>query len=161
MKLVAKNNDKREAGFTLPEVIIAGVILVIICAGTAQTFVVATQINRGNNLRMQALSVLQQEVEFYRSLKFVPGQGTAADLINHRSNWIYAGTHARPTRTSADGRVFNLTITITNLTPSTEEHLVKYKRIVISATPVIAQTEGWLNNASLNTSVTVERVRSN
>lgn len=108
---------------------------------------------------MQALSVLQQEVEFYRSLKFVPGQGTAADLPNHRSAWIYGGTYTRPTRTSADGRVFNISVTITNLTPSTQEELVRFKRITITATPAIAESEGWLQN--LNTAVTLERVRSN
>jgi type II secretory pathway pseudopilin PulG len=155
--LVKKRNT--QSGFTIPEVLVAGMILMILGVGTLQTFVFATRVNRGNNLRLQALSVLQQEVEFYRSLKYVPGQGTAADLPNHRSNWIYAGNHTRPTRTSADGRVFNISVTITNLTPSTDEHLVRFKRIVITATPALAETQGWLQN--LDTTVTLERVRSN
>lgn len=149
---------RSESGFTIPEVIVAGVILVIICVGTAQTFIFATQINRGNNLRMQALSVLQQEVEYYRSLTFSPGDETALGLDSHRPLEIRTGTHTRPARTSADGIVFNISVVVTNLTPSVEEHLVRYKRITITATPAVAQT-GWLNN--LNTQVTVERVRSN
>jgi type II secretory pathway pseudopilin PulG len=150
---------KSNSGFTIPEIIIAGVILIIIGVGTAQTFVFATRMNRGNNLRMQALSVLQQEVEYYRSLKFVPGLETDLDLPNHRVAELYAGSHTRPTRTSATDRVFNITVNVVNLTPSTEERLVRFKRITITATPVVAENEGWLQD--LNTNVTVERVRSN
>jgi type II secretory pathway pseudopilin PulG len=153
----SKNNSV--SGFTIPEVIIAGTILAIICVGTAQTYILATRINRGNNLRMQALSVLQQEVEYYRSLKFIPGLETDADLPNHRKAELYAGTHVRPTRIAADGRIFNISVQVVNLTPSTEERLVRFKRLTITATPTLAENEGWLQN--LGTSVAVERVRSN
>lgn len=168
-----KSKFDQNRGFTIPEVIVAGVILIIICIGTAQTFIFATRINRGNNLRMQALSVLQQEVEYYRSLKFVPGAELAgAPLDLHRPMEIRGSaagtTHIRPIRTSKDGQQFNLTVVVTNLTPTTgspavpvAEHLIKYKRIQITATPVIAQSEGWLSNANLSTTVTLERVRSN
>lgn len=150
-----------ESGFTIPEVIVAGVIMVIICVGTMETFVYATRMNRGNNLRMQALSVLQQEVEYFRSLQFVPGLETAADLNNHRSPDIRAGgPRVRGQRTSADGTVFDLTITVTNLSPSTDEALVRFKQITITATPVITES-GWLSNVNLGTSVTVQRVRAN
>src|SRR5436190_16046460 len=97
-----------EAGFTLIEVIIATGIMVILCIGTLTVFSHATKINRGNNLRAQAQSVLQQEVEYYRSLKFIPGAETAADLDNHRPvsdglRGSAAGiTYSRPQRTSAD-----------------------------------------------------------
>jgi type II secretory pathway pseudopilin PulG len=157
------STDINERGFTIPEVIIAGVIMVIISVGTLETFVYATRMNRGNNFRMQALSVLQQEVEYFRSLQFVPGLETTADLNNHRSNDIRAGTRVRGQRTSADGHVFNLTVTVTNLsTPNsgTNEEVVRYKEITITAQPVVVQ-QGWLSNANLNTSVTVQRVRAN
>jgi type II secretory pathway pseudopilin PulG len=162
------------AGFTIPEVIIAGVILIIICVGTAQTFIFATRINRGNNLRMQALSVLQAEVEHYRSLKFVPGPEVddAGILNSHRAAEIRGSaagiTYNRPIRTSKDGQQFNLTVVVTNLSPTTgspavpvAEYLIRYKRITITATPVLTQSEGWLSNSNLNTTVTLERVRSN
>src|SRR5215203_6733339 len=50
-------------GFTIPEVIIAGTIMIVICVGTLTVFSYVVKINRGNNLRMQALSVLQAKVE--------------------------------------------------------------------------------------------------
>jgi len=49
---------------------------------------------------MQALSVLQTEVEYYRSLKFVPGLQTTADLPNHRVTDLYAGSHTLSTVTT-------------------------------------------------------------
>lgn len=155
------------AGFTIPEVIVAGVILIIICVGTLQSFIFATRINRANNLRMQALSVLQQEVEYYRSLKFVPGpELPGAPLNAHRPLEIQAGIHTRPVRTSADGQQFNLVVDVKNISPQVAglpvaEHLIKYKRIEITATPVVTQNEPWLSDTSLNTKVVLERVRSN
>jgi type II secretory pathway pseudopilin PulG len=148
-----------EAGFTLIEVILAGAIMIILCVGTVTVYTYAVRINQGNDLRSQAQSVLQQEAEYYRSLKFVPGAETAADLPNHRSTDLYAGTHNRPNRTSANGQVFTLTVTVTNIAPpSTVEELNRFKQITIVATPVIARS-GWLSN--LNTTLTLQRVRAN
>jgi type II secretory pathway pseudopilin PulG len=72
-------------GFTLVEVIVAASIMIILCVGILSVFSYVTKINRGENLRMQALSVLQKEVEHYRSLKFVPGAETDANLPSHRA----------------------------------------------------------------------------
>lgn len=149
----------RANGFTIPEVIIAGMIMIILCVGTLTVFSYVVKINRGNNLRMQALSVLQAKVEYYRSLKFVPGQETAADLPNHRNPDLYAGNHTLTSITTPDGRVFNITATVTNLTPGADEAHTKFKEILITATPQVAETDGWLRN--LNTNVTIQRVRSN
>lgn len=154
--------EKGGRGFTIPEVIIAGSIMIILCVGTMTAYVQAIKLNRGNNLRMQALAVLQLEVEFYRSLKFVPGLQTAGDLNNHRPNEIRVGSHALPNRTSADGRVFTMTAEVTNIafTPAgTAEEQSLLKEITIEAEPLVAETEGWLRE--LNTKVTVQRVRSN
>jgi Tfp pilus assembly protein PilV len=149
---------KQIKGFTIPEVIIAGVIMIVLCVGTLTMFSYAVKINRGNNLRMQALAVLQLEVEHYRSLKFVPGLEAEDDLDNHRLEEIFAGTHNRPSRTSADGRVFNITVQVVNQ-DGLAEHLTKFKTITINAEPQVAETEGWLQN--LGTNVTVQRTRSN
>jgi len=149
----------RALGFTLVEVLIAAGIMIILCVGTLTVFTHAVRINRGNNLRSQAQSVLQQEVEYYRSLKFVPGAETSADLVNHRSTDIYAGSHTRPQRTSPDGRVFDITVTVVNVAPpSTVEELCRFKEITIVAVPHIAET-GWL--ANLNTNLVIQRVRAN
>jgi type II secretory pathway pseudopilin PulG len=135
--------------------------MIILCVGLLTVFSYVTKINRGENLRMQALSVLQKEIEHYRSLKFIPGAQTAADLNNHRNTELRSGTHTRPPRTSSDNRVFNITVTVVNIAPpSTAEELCRYKEITITAVPQVAE-EGWLSNANLRTNVTIQRVRSN
>src|SRR5687768_248714 len=150
-----------DEGFTLIEVIIAAGLMIILSVGTLTVFTHAVRINRGNNLRSQAQTVLQQEVEYYRGLKFVPGLETVADLNNHRHTDIRVGSRTRPQRTSSDGRVFNIDVTVTNLASGpagTDEHVCRYKEITITATPAVAET-GWL--ANLNTNVTIQRVRIN
>jgi type II secretory pathway pseudopilin PulG len=151
---VAMNKDtryQRSAGFTIPEVIVAGSIMIILCVGTLSVFAFVVKINRGNNLRMQALSVLQLEVEFYRSLKFVP-VGTDAQLN--------AGTYTNVRQhTTPDGRVFNITVVIANLPAATPDSTSTFKQITITATPVVAERDAWLQN--LHTDVTIQRVRSN
>ena len=145
-----------ERGFTIPEVIIAGMILIILCVGTLTAFDYAVRINRGNNLRMQALSVLQQEVEFYRSLKFLPPPGSDAAIA--------CGTYTRPPRTSADGTVFSISVTIddnpSDGTASPEPDVdanTKFKQITITAAKQVTDADGWLQD--LNTKVTLQRVR--
>lgn len=141
---------RTEKGFTIPEVIIAGLIMIILSVGIMSVFTNVIQRNRGENLRMQALSVLQQEVEFYRSLKFIP-VGSSTQLN--------AGTYNNVrTRTSQDGRVFNISVVITNLPGGTSDADSKFKEITITAVPAVAES-GWL--ANLNTNVTLQRVRSN
>jgi len=142
-----------EAGFTLVEVILAAGIMIILCIGTLTVFSHAVVVNRGNNMRSQAQSALQAEAEYYRSLKFVP-VGTDAAMA--------AGTYTRPNRTSADGTVFTVSVVITNKpltdgTASTEANCT-LKEIQIIVQPLNTQT-GWL--ASMNTNLTIQRVRAN
>lgn len=150
-------------GFSLIEVVVAGILMIILCVGMLTVFGYVTNINRGNNIRTQALSALQQEIEYYRSLKFVPGQETAADLPNHRSVAIYAGQRTRPPVTSASGMVFNINIQVTNLQFSDASNLEEkctFKEIKIQAVPAVTQA-GWLSDADLKTSITMQRVRAN
>lgn len=150
----------RSSGFTIPEVIVAGVIMMILCVGTLSVFSYVVKINRGNNLRMQALSVLQAKVEYYRSLKFVPGAETTADLVNHRHADLYEGSHTLSSITTPDNRTFTITSVVTNTEPvGADEAHTQFKTITITAVPVVAETEAWLQN--LNTNVTIQRVRSN
>lgn len=147
---------KNDLGFTLVEVIIASVVMVILCVGTLTVFSYAVRVNRGNNLRAQALSVLQQEVEYYRSLKFVPVGSNPA---------LNAGTFPDlRTRTSPDGRVFRISVTIDNdpfttgVQTTPVDGTCKFKEITVTAEPQV-QEENWL--ADLKTKVTFQRVRSN
>jgi type II secretory pathway pseudopilin PulG len=148
-----KSNFEKTDGFTLVEVIIAGSIMIILCVGILTVFSYVVKVNRGENIRMQALSVLQQKVEFYRSKKFSP-YGTAPEL---------AGTQVTNvgTLTSADGRVFNILVSIDD-NPSTAgiqiDSTSKFKEIKITAVPAVAET-GWLSN--LRTTVAIQRVRTN
>ena len=63
-----------EAGFSLVEVMIAMVVLLIGLLGVSLTYTSAVRYNAGNNLRLQSLAILQQEVEMTRSAKFTPTQ---------------------------------------------------------------------------------------
>ena len=148
------------SGFTVPEVIIAGMIMMILCIGTLSVFSYVVKINRGNNLRTQALAVLQREVEEFRSFKFIP---TGSDSrLNGGDYPNYKTGVSGPS--SADGRVFNITVTIDNY-PFDDDELdndeasCTLKQITIRAVPQVAESEGWLQN--LNTNVTIQRVRSN
>lgn len=162
--LTGRRSSSNQKGFSLVEVIVAGVLMVILCVGLLQVFSYVTNINRGNNIRAQALAALQQEIEFYRSLRFVPGLRTAVDLPNHRHAHLYAGTWTRPQITSASGMVFNVTVTVTNLgyAPgfgALEEHCT-FKEIEIKAVPAVPQ-QGWLSEDNLKTVITMQRVRTN
>jgi type II secretory pathway pseudopilin PulG len=143
----------KQNGFTVPEVIVAGILMMILCVGTLSAFSFAIQVNRGNNLRMQALSVLQAQVERFRSLKFVPLQTVSDPLLKQ-------GTWSLGVQTSADGRAFNVSATVLNLPSPTTDVNATFKQITITATPVAVEA-GWLSNANLNTQVTLQRVRSN
>ncbi len=162
MRVERKRSSCGSAGFTIPEVIVAGTLMIILCVGTLSVFSYVVKINRGNNLRMQALSVLQAKVEYYRALKFVPGLETSTDLPNHRHIDLRAGSHTLSPITTPDGRVFTITSTVTNATPSSgpnDEANCEFKTITITAIPQVAEREGWLQN--LGTGVTIQRVRSN
>jgi len=157
-ELLKCNKVKRQSGFTLVEVIIAASIMIVLCVGTLSVFSYVVKINRGENVRLQALSVLQKDVEHYRSLKFVP-VGSSAELNGGTYNNIR-------TPRSADNRYFNISVTIDNnpyltgIQTSTDvpEATCKFKEIKITAVPQTAET-GWL--ANLKTEVTIQRVRSN
>jgi type II secretory pathway pseudopilin PulG len=148
-----KSEAKKIKGFTLIEVLIAGMLMIILCVGTLSVFSYVVKLNRGENLRLQALSVLQQKVEFYRSLRFSP-TGTSADLA--------ARTNANVgVLTSADLRQFNIFVTIDDdpATAGVQTNTAsKFKEITITATPVVAETS-YLSN--LRTTVTIQRVRTN
>src|SRR5580765_2538154 len=71
-KLNDRGTDLQESGFTLIEVAVAMVIILVALLGVVFTFTYAIMYNMGNNSRSQALAVLQQEVEQMRAQKFTP-----------------------------------------------------------------------------------------
>jgi type II secretory pathway pseudopilin PulG len=149
-KRVAGNE---RAGFTLIEVMVAGMLMIILAVGLLTVTSHAVKLNRGNNIRIQAQSALQAEAEYYRSLKFVPvGSDTAMN----------ANTYTRPNRVTADNSNFAISVVIINKNlvngSASNDSTATLKEITITAAPAVAQT-GWL--ANLNTNLTIQRVRAN
>lgn len=99
-----------DAGFSLIEVSIALLIIMVALLGVFFTFTYAITYNAGNNSRAQALAVLQQEVEIMRSAKFT---STYTDPL------LYGGQRTRPTVIAANGYSFSVVHTVDNdpLTP--------------------------------------------
>ncbi|HEX8250893.1 MAG TPA: prepilin-type N-terminal cleavage/methylation domain-containing protein [Pyrinomonadaceae bacterium] len=148
-----KNETKGEDGFSLIEVIIAMIILLIALLGVFLTFTYAVNYNAGNNSRSQALAVLQQEVELLRSAKFTPGTTDAV---------LTGGTKTPKIITSADGSRFRVEISVDDnpLTPNvvdvdTTKTLKEITIIVTSESP----TPGW--QTAIPAKVILRRVRSN
>ncbi|HEX8737179.1 MAG TPA: prepilin-type N-terminal cleavage/methylation domain-containing protein [Pyrinomonadaceae bacterium] len=151
-KPVEKNRTKREDGFSLIEVIIAMIILLVALLGVFLTFTYAVNYNAGNNSRAQALSILQQEVELLRSAKFTPGVTDAA---------LTGGEKTAKIITAADGSRFRVNITVdddpfmanvqTDATKTLKEITVR----VTSESP----TPGW--QTAVPATVFLRRVRSN
>ena len=143
-----------EKGFSLIEVTIAMVILLVALLGVFVTFIFAVNYNSGNNIRAQALAVLRQQTELLRSAKFTPGV-TDASLIG--------GIKPVQFVTSADGSRFRVAIAVdndlvTNGIQSTNESATTIKEIIVSVTPD-QPTSGW--QASVQSTVTLRRVRGN
>jgi type II secretory pathway pseudopilin PulG len=148
--------NQQPKGFTLVEVIVAGSIMIVLCVGILSVFSYVVKINRGENYRMQSLSVLQQEVEYYRSLKFVPN-GSPTELNGGTYNNVR-------TRTSADGRDFLISVTIDNdpYTPDIQtgdDATCTFKEITITANPVVPERFGsWTDTPQ---KISIQRVKYN
>jgi prepilin-type N-terminal cleavage/methylation domain-containing protein len=150
---------KREDGFSLVEVVVALLVMTVLAMGTLTVFTYTVQHNRGNNIRSQSLSILQQEAEIYRSAKFT---ATITDSS------LLGGTKTAKTVTSADGTVFEVNITVDNdpTTPTvidSSETLSSgaactLKEIKIAVTPKSAEA-AWIT--FIKTDVTIQRVRGN
>ena len=158
-ELLKSKKIKRQTGFTLVEVIIAASIMIVLCVGILSVFSYVVKINRAENLRMHALSVLQKEIEIYRSAKFVPN---STDPILIASNNPSTKTVESLPEDLTKSIKFDITADVINLPlvsgVETAEAACKFKEITITAVPKVAET-GWL--ANLRTNVTIQRVRSN
>jgi prepilin-type N-terminal cleavage/methylation domain-containing protein len=147
-----KPKKNGEAGFSLIEVTIAMVVLLVGLLGVSMTYVAAVQYNAGNNLRLQSLAILQQEVELMRSAKFSP---TVTDAT------LLGGTRAVRIVTTADGNTFQVQTTIDDdpFTAGVQTDAGKtLKEITIRITSE-NQSQGWVT--AIPAEVTFRRVRSN
>jgi len=152
----SKSKSRNEAGFSLLEVVVAMLIMTVLLLGTLTVFTYTVQHNRGNYLRSQALSVMQQEAEIYRSAKFVK---SFTDTVNPDMS---GGTKADYTKASADGTISVVSTTIDDnpLTPNTIDvnTSTTMKEIKITVTPQKKEA-AWMT--AISTTTTIQRVRGN
>lgn len=142
------------AGFTLIEVIIASSMMIVLVVGVLSAFSYATNINRANNIRSQALTILQNEAEYYRGLRFKRSSTPDAALN--------AGTYQLGNKLSGDGTNFSVVVKIENLsnTPggaAPSDATVTLKRITIEAEQVGGQGT-WFGG---KTDLKILRVKAN
>lgn len=67
---LCRDRASSDAGFTLIEVSVAAILMVAFSLGIATSFGAAFGVSRGNLLRQQATTVVNQELEFARSLRW-------------------------------------------------------------------------------------------
>lgn len=145
-----KKNE--EGGFSLIEVIVAMIILLVALLGVFLTFTYAVNFNAGNYARSQALVVLQQEVELMRSAKFTPG---VTDTT------LTGGVKTAKVISTANGSRFKVNITVdddpfTTGTQTDAGSTLKEITIIVSSE---SPTPGW--QSAIPAKVYLRRVRSN
>lgn len=172
---------KRAAGFSLIEVCIALVIIMVALLGVAAVFGYTIVYNAGNKSRAQALTILQQEVERYRAAKFnagsPPDNFTPGSPDDGRRD-ITGGVKPRRTVTATNGYVFFVDVTVDDdpFTPNApnnpQEEDAGYqctspqgaavdctiKEITISVT-LAAPSPGW--QMAIPATIMLRRVRGN
>lgn len=120
---ILSNSDsvgrKTESGFSLIEMVIALLILMIAVMGVFAAFAYSTKFNRGNSQRSQAVSVFQRELELIRSAKFTPAvvsnvttsTPTCASPDDGRRD-ITGGVKTAERRCGIDGTVYLVNTTV-------------------------------------------------
>lgn len=132
--------ETREEGFSLIEVVIALIVLMVAVMGIFAAFTHSTVYNSGNNYRSQSLSVLQREVENLRSLKFNPLPAVVpADLAGG----------VKPTKnvTAADNVNYAVDVTIDDdpFTNGVQTNpALMMKEITVTVTPT-GGTNNWVS----------------
>jgi Tfp pilus assembly protein PilV len=116
-------NSKREAGFTLVEVMIAFVVMMVVSLAMGAVFFYSIQNNVGGSDRALAMGVAQQQLEQLRSVAY-----TDTTLV--------AGTTIFPS-VSTGGRVFRVVRTIAD-EKNADNSLKGLKKITITVTPQAA-----------------------
>lgn len=141
-----------EKGFSLVEVIIAMVVLLVALLGIFTVFTFCINYNAGNNSRAQALSVLQQETELLRCAKFTP-------FITDVN--ITGGEKPPKMVISADGSRFVVN-TVVDDDPFTDDIQTDFSKTLKEITVTVkleSPTPGW--QTAVPTITVLRRVRAN
>ena len=152
-----------DAGFSLVEVVIALLLILIGLLGVAAVFTFVITQNAGNKSRAQALAVMQQEAELIRSAKF---NSTTTDTV------LLGGTQAQRLVTTETGNAFLVDVSVDNdpsvagiqneayqcLSPQNDVIPCALKEISIRVS-FAAPTPGW--QTAVPAAIFVRRVRGN
>ena len=152
-----------EAGFSLIEVVIALLIVMIGLLSVAAVFTFAINQNAGNKSRSQALTILQAKAEEIRSAKF---NGSTTDAI------LLGGDRPQDIVTAENGNTFLVDISVDNdpLIAGTQDEdwaCESPQEVVIPCTlkeitvtvSFAAPTPGW--QTAVPSVVRIRRVRGN
>ena len=142
-----------QKGFSLVEVCVAMVIILVALLGVFFTFTYAITYNAGNNSRAQALAVLQEEVEKLRSYKFTP---TVTDTQ------LQGGAKTPFQVVSPNGGTFSVTIIVDNdpFTAGVQDETTPTSMKEIEVRVKLDRpSPGW--QAAVPATVFLRRVRSN
>ncbi len=150
--LVALSEKSGEYGFSLIEVTVAMVVLLVALLGVFTVFTFSINYNAGNNSRAQALSVLQQETELLRAAKFTPFV-TDANLTG--------GEKPPKFVVSADGSRFVIQTVVDDdpFTEGVQINAVKSLKHIKVTVRLESPTPGW--QTAVPTITVLRRVRSN
>ena len=152
-----------QAGFSLIEVVIALLIVMIGLLSVAAVFTFAINQNAGNKSRSQALTILQQQAELIRSAKF---NGSTTDAV------LQGGTRPQAIVVAENGNSFLVDISVDNdpfvdgtqdedyacLSPQDEVIPCTLKEITVTVS-FAAPTPGW--QTAVPSVVRIRRVRGN
>jgi prepilin-type N-terminal cleavage/methylation domain-containing protein len=141
-----------QSGFSLVEVTVAMVILLIAILGVFISFAFAVNYNSGNTSRAQALAILQQKVEKLRSAKFVP---TATDAA------LTGGTKTPEPYTTTDGNKFKIQVVVDDdpFTAGIQTDATKRLKEVSVTVTLERPTPGW--QTAVPATIVLRRVRGN
>ena len=139
-------------GFSLVEVTIAMVVLLIALLGVFTVFTYSVNYNAGNNSRTQALAVMQEETELLRSAKFTP---FITDSL------LLGGIKPAKTVISGDGSKFNVETTIDDepFVDGVQIDVTKTLKEITLTIKLESPTPGW--QTAIPTTTIIRRVRAN
>jgi len=115
MRIVIQN----EKGFSLVEVVIALVALLLVCLASMQTALTAIESNTVNALRQEAVNIAEEEMERARNARFdfladsLPEGKTAETVLRNLksiANFPYAVTR-EVNNVGTDGKQIRITVT--------------------------------------------------
>lgn len=147
-----RSKNKNETGFSLIEVMIGMLVLLVGLLGVTLSYSWAVKFNAGNNLRMQSLAILQQEAEQFRSAKFT---SVVTDQV------LIGGVKPERTITTSDGNKFTIE-TVVDDDPFTDNVQVDTAKTLKDITIRVSgenQAQTWIT--AVPATVTLRRARGN